>query len=140
MGNEKEEKAAAVPNRVQPWKKLVSFGNEVSGPLHVDENFALQSTLEEKDFDEVQEQATGSDISVSHSPSSLLGVLIQIGKVGLTLAVRVYMCKQGQDFLREVRFSSVVVFSDSSCESTDLRQKFSLLSLYKRILLITPSN
>lgn len=96
MGNEKEEKAAAVPNRVQPWKKLVSFGNEVSGALHVDENFALQSSLEEKDFDEVQEQATGSDISVSRSPSSLLGVLIQIGKVGLTLAVRVYMCKQGR--------------------------------------------
>lgn len=46
----KERKTAAVPNRAQPWKKLVPFGNEVSGTSHVDRNLALWSPLKEKDL------------------------------------------------------------------------------------------
>jgi len=46
----KESKAVAVPSRAQPWKKLAPVRNEASEASRVDRNFALWSSLKEKDL------------------------------------------------------------------------------------------
>lgn len=49
--NKERGKTVAVPNRAQPWKKLVPFRNEASGASHVDRSFAVVSSLQENKLD-----------------------------------------------------------------------------------------